>query len=109
MEHIILSLLLLKGMTIYEIRTYIQQNLSTVCSDSLGSIQVAIRKLLDKRYIDVKEYIDNNKQRIINCEDVAKECFLSAKQLNRVFKNSTGITVFEYIVASKIKYAKQFL
>lgn len=60
MEHIILSLLLLKGMTIYEIRTYIQQNLSTVCSDSLGSIQVAIKKLLDKEYINVEEYIDNN-------------------------------------------------
>lgn len=60
MEHIILSLLLLKGMTIYEIRTYIQQNLSTVCSDSLGSIQAAIKKLLDKEYIDVEEYIDNS-------------------------------------------------
>ena len=60
MEHIILSLLLLKGMTIYEMRTYIQQNLSTVCSDSLGSIQTAIRKLLEKEYIDVSEYVDNN-------------------------------------------------
>ena len=60
MEHIILSLLLLKGMTIYEMRTYIQQNLSNVCSDSLGSIQIAIRKLLGKEYVDVQEYIDNN-------------------------------------------------
>lgn len=60
MENIILSLLLLKGMTIYEMRTYIQQNLSTVCSDSLGSIQTAIRKLLVKGYIDVNEYIDNH-------------------------------------------------
>lgn len=60
MEHIILSLLLLKGMTIYEMRTYIQQNLSTVCSDSLGSIQTAIKKLLEKEYIDVEEYINNN-------------------------------------------------
>ena len=60
MEHIILSLLLLKGMTIYEMRTYIQQNLSTVCSDSLGSLQAAIKKLLLKEYIDVSEYVDNN-------------------------------------------------
>lgn len=60
MEHIILSLLLLKGMTIYEMRTYIQQNLSTVCSDSFGSMQTAIKKLLAKEYIDVKEYLDNN-------------------------------------------------
>ncbi len=47
-------------MTIYEMRAYIQQNLSTVCSDSLGSIQAAIKKLLDKEYIDIEEYIDNN-------------------------------------------------
>jgi DNA-binding PadR family transcriptional regulator len=60
MEHIILSMLLLKTMTIYEIRGFIQQNLSTVCSDSLGSIQAAIKKLLDKEYIDVEEFIDNN-------------------------------------------------
>lgn len=81
----------------------------SVCS----TLQVKLPEFDDKEYdprvTAAKEYIDNNMQRIINCEDVAKECFLSAKQLNRVFKNSTGITVFEYIVASKIKYAKQFL
>ncbi|MCR4566718.1 MAG: PadR family transcriptional regulator [Pseudobutyrivibrio sp.] len=60
MENIILSLLLLKAMTIYEMRTYIQQNLSTVCSDSLGSMQSAIRKLLEKGYVSVKEFVDNN-------------------------------------------------
>ena len=60
MENMILSLLILKAMTIYEMRTYIQQNLSTVCSDSLGSMQTAIRKLLDKGYVSVTEYVDNN-------------------------------------------------
>jgi len=60
MENMILSLLILKAMTIYEMRTYIQQNLSTVCSDSLGSMQTAIKKLLDKGYVSVTEYVDNN-------------------------------------------------
>lgn len=60
MENIILSLLLLKSMTIYELKMYIQKNLSTVCSDSLGSIQSAIKKLLDRECIIVKEFIDNN-------------------------------------------------
>lgn len=60
MEHIILSLLLLKTMTIYEMRAYIQQNLSTVCSDSLGSLQTALKKLLEKKYIEVCEYTENN-------------------------------------------------
>ncbi len=59
-ENIILSLILLKAMTIYEMRTYIQQNLSTVCSDSLGSMQTAIRKLLEKGYVSVTEFVDNN-------------------------------------------------
>ncbi|MCR4692166.1 MAG: PadR family transcriptional regulator [Lachnospiraceae bacterium] len=73
MENIILSLILLKAMTIYEMRTYIQQNLSTVCSDSLGSMQTAIKKLLEKGYISVTEYVDNNtlkKQYHITAEGV---------------------------------------
>ena len=53
MENIILSLLLIKSMTIYEIRAFIQKNLSTVCSDSMGSIQSAIKKLIEKACIDV--------------------------------------------------------
>ena len=59
MENIILSMLIFKAMTIYEIRTYIQRNLTTVCSDSLGSIQTAIKNLIKKGYIDVKEFVDN--------------------------------------------------
>lgn len=60
MEYIILCMLLLKKMTIYEMRTYIQRNLSTVCSDSLGSMQTTIKKLLDRGYIDVSESVENN-------------------------------------------------
>lgn len=56
MENIILSLLLIKSMTIYEIRAFIQKNLSTVCSDSMGSIQSAIKKLIEKECITVREY-----------------------------------------------------
>lgn len=59
MENIILSILLLKSMTIYEMRAYIQKNLSTVCSDSLGSLQSAIKKLLGKKYIIQNEYVEN--------------------------------------------------
>lgn len=59
MENIILSLLLIKSMTIYEIRMFIQECLSTVCSDSLGSIQAAVKKLLEKNCIMYREYTEN--------------------------------------------------
>lgn len=60
MENIILSLLLIKSMTVYEMKTFIRKGLTTVCSDSLGSIQSAIKKLLSKDCIIVNEYIENN-------------------------------------------------
>ena len=56
MENIILGLLLFKPMTVYEIRMYVQRNLTTICSDSLGSIQIAIKKLVNKGYIVTNEY-----------------------------------------------------
>lgn len=59
MEYIILSMLLCKAMTVYEIRNYIIKSLTTVCSNSLGSIQTAIKKLFSKGYIEVKEYVEN--------------------------------------------------
>ena len=59
MEYIILSMLLFKAMTVYEIRNYIIKNLTTVCSNSLGSIQTAIKKILSKGYIEDNEYVEN--------------------------------------------------
>lgn len=56
MENIILSILLLKSMTIYEMRAFIQKNLSTVCSDSIGSIQNSLKKLIGKDCITIREY-----------------------------------------------------
>ena len=58
MEFIILGLLLFKPMTVYEIRMYVQRNLTTICSDSLGSIQIAIKKLLNKGFIVTNEYVE---------------------------------------------------
>lgn len=52
-------MLLCKAMTVYEIRNYIIKSLTTVCSNSLGSIQTAIKKMLSKGYIEVKEYVEN--------------------------------------------------
>lgn len=59
MENIILSMLIFRAMTIYEIRAYIQRNLTTVCSDSLGSIQTAIKNLIKKGYVEVRELVEN--------------------------------------------------
>ncbi|MBO5059792.1 MAG: helix-turn-helix transcriptional regulator [Clostridia bacterium] len=66
-------------------------------------------KNFDSRILVAKEYIKNNKHRIITCKDVAKECCLSSKQLSRIFKSYTGVSIFEYIIDQRIKYSKKLL
>lgn len=56
MENLILSMLLTKSMTIYEIKTYVEKVLGTVCSNSLGSIQAALKKLLTNQKIFIREF-----------------------------------------------------
>lgn len=66
-------------------------------------------KGVDSRFLVAKAYIDNNKHRMITSDDVAKECCLSSRQLNRIFKNYTGSSLFEYITDIKMKYAQKLL
>lgn len=63
----------------------------------------------DTRYLVAKSYIAQNKHRLIVCEDVAKECCLSVKQLSRIFKMHTDLSLFEYIIRSRVNYAKKLL
>ena len=63
----------------------------------------------DPRIDVAKKFINDNKNHLISCEDVAKECCLSVKQLNRIFKNNTKSTLYDYIVSSKLSYAKKLL
>lgn len=65
MDKMILGMLLLSELTIYEIRNYIQTYFSDMCSNSMGAIQSAIKKLVTNDMIEYTEYVDNgvNKKR----------------------------------------------
>lgn len=60
MDKIILSILILKRLTAYEIRNIIRQNYSSMCSDSLGSIQVALKKLFAAGFVTCTEFVENS-------------------------------------------------
>lgn len=59
MDKIILGILMMKRLTAYEIRNIIRHNFSSMCSDSLGSIQAALKKLLAAGLVDNTEYVEN--------------------------------------------------
>jgi len=65
MDKIILGLLLLQRLTVYEIRAFLQMNMQGMCSDSLGSIQAALKKLLANGMVNFEEGVENgvNKKR----------------------------------------------
>lgn len=76
MDTIILGFLMIQASTIYELRQSIKNSLSTVSSDSTGSIQAALKKLLSKNMITFKERVDSGvNKKVYYITDTGKEYF----------------------------------
>lgn len=77
MDKIILGLLMIKQLTIYELRGIIETNFTSMCSNSMGSIQAAIKKLLEQKMVVVEEFVENsvNKKQYM-LTDLGRKCFL---------------------------------
>lgn len=67
MDYIILGLLLLCNRTIYQLRERIEKGISLMYSSSMGSIQAAIRKLLNSGFIRYEEMVDHGKYKKVYC------------------------------------------
>ncbi len=59
--------------------------------------------------VKVIEYVENNLERAIRIDDIAKTMFLSNEHLIRTFKSETGQTPYQYIKARRIAKAKELL
>lgn len=67
MDNIILGLLLMCNRTIYQLRERIDKGINLMYSSSIGSIQAAIKKLLDCGFISYEEIVDNGKYKKVYC------------------------------------------
>lgn len=76
MDNIILGLLLLSSRTIYQLRERIANGLNLMYSSSMGSIQAAVKKLLNRGYIQYEEAVENGKhKKIYSITDSGKQHF----------------------------------
>lgn len=76
-------------------------------------------KLSDAKYLTdsdsshrvqaIKAYLDNHIQEDFQSEALSRHFRLSFKQINRLFKQETGTTVYHYILQQKIESAKMML
>lgn len=67
MDNIILGLLLICSRTIYQLRDRVSKGINLMYSSSMGSIQAAVKKLLNCGYINYEEIIDNGKYKKVYC------------------------------------------
>lgn len=65
--------------------------------------------IIDTRVIVAKQYIDQNILKNISCEDVAKQCYISTRHLNRLFMECEHFSVKQYINAKKIAEIEKLL
>jgi len=65
MTELILGMLLQQKLTVYEIRSLIRKRFLSFCTDSLGSIQAVLKKLLAEDKVVFHEYVEKsvNKKR----------------------------------------------
>ena len=122
-DYIILGLLILSNRTIYQLRSRIDKGLNMMYSSSTGSIQAAIKKLLNNGYIDYRDIKDNGKKKKeyyitetgrqefnnwinspinsawIKCPELSKIYFMGFSKQETRFENTR-----EYIDVLKNKY-----
>jgi PadR family transcriptional regulator AphA len=76
MEFVILGLLQLKSMTSYEILNCIKTSMPRICSDSAGSVQTALKKLIALGCIVFNEQVENGRnKKIFSITDQGKTSF----------------------------------
>lgn len=77
MDKIILGLLMIKPLTIYELRNIIELYFTSMCSNSMGSIQAAIKKLLEQEMVVFEELVEHSvNKKYYMLTDQGRACFL---------------------------------
>ena len=62
----------------------------------------------DKIFV-VKQYIEANYMNQISRNTISNELFFNASYLSRLFKRSTGLSIFEYLAQIRVEEAKKLL
>ena len=63
----------------------------------------------DERLSDAKRYIKDHLGFNITCKQVAQHCYLSVKQLSRIFVKYEGMTLMKYITKAKTEAAEELV
>ena len=108
MDKLILGLLMLQRLTVYEIRLIIKRNFWGICSDSTGSIQAAIKKLLAAEMIVFTEYVEKsvNKKRY-SITEKGRNAFMSWVQTPADTTSATNMELGKLLFMGMVPHKKR--
>lgn len=95
--------------------TLIKNRIFEILCDIAGEFDFTSQKISpeadarDLRLFKAKQFIKDNPNVFIGCEELARYCNISAKQLNRIFLKFENKPLLQYIHAEKIDQAKKML
>lgn len=76
MEYVVLGLLIYQSSTLYELNQAFKQGISTFYSASYGSLQIAVKNLLNKGWIVFQEKVERGRnKKIYSITDQGREAF----------------------------------
>lgn len=58
---------------------------------------------------DIKNIVDENYGQISNIEQIVKPLYISASYANHIFKQQTGMSIFDYLIERRMEAAKKML
>ena len=83
--------------------------LYTLAKSELPTVSTKRNMKNDARLFKAMRFIEENTSLFLSCEEIASYCFLSVKQLNRIFINGTGVPLLEYIHREKVLQMQRLL
>lgn len=87
---IILGLLMIRNCTLYEMRKAIETNFMNVSSNSTGSIQATVKKLLSENMIRFNEHVENSvNKKVYEITDEGKAYFYAGISQPMLYKEKS--------------------
>lgn len=86
-------------------------NLLFLLAETVGCTrsEQAVERAGDLRVTKAKKYVTDNSENFFTCEEVARYCHVSVKQLGRLFKQYEGMSLLDFIHKSKTDSAVALL
>lgn len=78
-------------------------------SENFDTVKQKTENVSQDKTVKIIQYIERHLYENITIDSICRRFFISQPQLNRVFKKATGSTVWNYVTAKRMNYAKELL